>query len=245
VPPETILVLGGTAEANALVRRVAADRPQARVVLSLAGRTAAPTLLPVAETRIGGFGGPDGLASFLSLQGVTRLVDATHPFAVGISRNARAGARLAGVPRIALVRPAWEPVPGDRWIEADCLLAAAQTLPAGAQAFLALGRQHLAPFAARQDVTFVVRMIDPPAKPLPFPATLVLGRPEEAEVEEALFRRLAVTHLVARNSGGALSYAKIEAARRLGLPVVMIRRMAAPEPPVAPDVEAVMRWLSA
>ncbi|WP_152047759.1 cobalt-precorrin-6A reductase [Aureimonas psammosilenae] len=245
MPAETVLVLGGTAEASILVQRIAAAFPRWRVILSLAGRTLAPVLPGGGEVRIGGFGGREGLAAFIRLEGVTHLVDATHPFAAGISRNAAEAAATTGVRRIALLRPAWEEQPGERWIKVDCLAAAAESLPPGARTFLALGRQHLSPFARRNDVSFTVRMVDPPTEPLPFPAELVLGKPGPAEAEEELFRALAVTHLVSRNSGGAASYAKIEAARRLGLAVVMIERAAAPPPPLAATLGEVMAWLNA
>lgn len=243
-PAETILILGGTAEVNALVSRLCESEPARRIVLSLAGRTARPILPAGCEIRIGGFGGAEGLAAFLREAGVSWLVDATHPFAAGISRNAAAAAALAGVRRIAFVRPAWDTRPGDNWIDVDCLGAARDALPVGARPFLALGRQHLAPFAHRPDLTPVVRMIDRPEPPLAFAADVVLGRPSSnAETETALLRRLGVTHLVCRNSGGAASYAKVEAARRLGLPVVMIARPPAPAPPLAGSLDAVLALL--
>lgn len=247
MPAETILILGGTAEASRLARRSTEELPAARTILSLAGRTREPSLPHGCEVRIGGFGGRDGLATFIRQEGVTRLVDATHPFAVGISRSAAEAARIADVPRLALARPAWRATTGERWIDADCLGAAVDALPAGAHAFLALGRQHLAPFARRAaDVRFAVRMFDPPAESPPFPARLVLGKPSADWREEAaLFRQLGITHLVSRNSGGTASYPKIEAARRLGLPVVMIRRTSDPAPPVVRSVEDVMAWLGA
>lgn len=240
---ETILILGGTAEASILAGRIAARWPDRRLIVSLAGRTKSPAL-PTGEVRIGGFGGAEGLAAFLRAEAVTRLVDATHPFAAGISRNAAKAAGIAGTPRLALVRPAWTPLPGDRWIEVDCLGAARDALPANARAFLALGRQHLAPFGRRPDLRLVVRMIDPPEPPLPFPAEIVLGKPSgNPDAEAALLRETRATHLVCRNSGGSASYAKIEAARRLVLPVVMIARP--PEEPGerAETVDAVMAWL--
>ncbi|MEF2550779.1 cobalt-precorrin-6A reductase [Aurantimonas sp. A2-1-M11] len=242
-PPETILVLGGTAEANLLVSRLSKAARAPRIILSLAGRTAAPILPPGCEIRIGGFGGADGLAAFLRETGVTWLVDATHPFAAGISRNAAKAADNAAVPRIALVRPAWEMRPGDHWIAVDCLGAARDALPKGARPFLALGRQHLAPFAHRPDLTPVVRMIDAP-EPLAFAAEIVLGRPSaDPHAEAALMSECAITHLVCRNSGGAASYAKVAAARTLGLPVVMIARPPAPPPPLAGSVDAVLALL--
>ena len=244
-PAETVLVLGGTAEANALVEALLRHRPDWRVVLSLAGRTRAPRTPAGCEIRIGGFGGADGLARYLGEEAVTRLVDATHPFAAGMSRNAEAAASIAKVERIALVRPPWEPQPGDRWTGVDCLGAARDALPPGARPFLALGRQHLAPFRHRSDLSPVVRMIEPPDPALPFPAELVLGRPSASEADEAaLFERFSITHLVCRNSGGGASYAKLAAARALALPVVMIDRPPQPAPPVAASVEAVLALLA-
>ncbi|GGE17117.1 precorrin-6A reductase [Aureimonas endophytica] len=245
MPADTILLLGGTAEANALARRIAAEMPATRLIVSLAGRTASPQR-PADEVRIGGFGGSAGLAHVLRAEGVTRLVDATHPFAIGISRAAAEAAERAGVPRLALQRPAWEAIAGDDWHRVPCLKAAAASLPAGATVFLALGRQHLAPFAARPDLRFVTRMVEPPAEPLPFPARLVFGKPgEDWRAEAALLAETGADWLVSRNSGGAASYAKIEAARRLGLPVTLIERMAAPAPPVVATIAAVMDWLGA
>lgn len=240
---EAILLLGGTAEAAILARRIAGERPGDRLVTSLAGRTLAPDR-GEGETRIGGFGGAGGLAAFLRAERITRLVDATHPFAAGISRNAAAAASEAGVPHIALLRPPWEREAGEHWIEASCLKGARDALPLGARPFLALGRQHIAPFRHRPDLAPVLRMVDPPAGPLPFTATLILGRPgASAEAEVALMRDHAVTHLVSRNSGGARSHAKIAAAGLLGLPVVMIARPPEPDGPLARGVEAVMAWL--
>ncbi|WP_082652388.1 cobalt-precorrin-6A reductase [Aureimonas sp. AU12] len=240
---EAILLLGGTTEAVILARRIAGERPGDRLVTSLAGRTLAPDR-GEGETRTGGFGGAAGLAAFLREERITRLVDATHPFAAGISRNAAAAATEAGIPRIALLRPPWMRAAGEHWIEVACLGAARDALPLGARPFLALGRQHIAPFRHRPDLAPVLRMVDPPAEPLPFTATLILGKPgASVEAEAALLRDHAVTHLVSRNSGGTRSHAKIAAARRLGLPVVMIARPPEPDGPLARGIDEVMAWL--
>lgn len=234
---ETFLVLGGTAEANKLVAALRAARPDARIILSLAGRTTTPVLPAGCEIRVGGFGGSDGLAEYLRQEAVTWVLDATHPFAAGISRNAIRAVDTAGTRRIVLVRPPWVPEQGDRWTSVACLAGARDALPANARPFLALGRQHLAPFAARPDLHPVVRMIEAPVPPLPFPAEIVLARPSaDVGQEAALLRRLAVTHLVCRNSGGSASFAKIAAARVLGLEVIMIDRPPEPSPPVVRSV---------
>lgn len=241
-----ILLLGGTAEASLLAARLGREQPGVHLVLSLAGRTREPLVPAFGEMRIGGFGGATGLAAYLAAERITHLVDATHPFAMGMSRNVTEAASATGVPRIALVRPPWVKGSGDLWTEVDCLAAARDALPGGARPFLALGAQHVAPFRHRPDLQIVWRVVDPPEAALPFPATLVLGRPSTDPAEEAaLFAQHGITHLVCRNSGGTRAHAKIEAARRLRLPVAMIRRPPAPEPPVAHDLDAVLAWLDA
>lgn len=238
-----ILILGGTAEATRLAEWARQDIAPQRLVLSLAGRTLAPDQPKGVEARIGGFGGATGLTDWLTTERITHLVDATHPFAPGISRNATEAAAAAGVARLTLHRPGWDEASGDRWQRVDCLRAARDALPLGARPFLALGRQHIAPFRHRADLRIALRVVDPPVD-LPFTADVVLGKPGDRAAEIALFQRLGVTHLVCRNSGGAASYAKIEAARMLELPVVLIDRPAPPPPPVVGSVEAALAWLA-
>jgi precorrin-6A/cobalt-precorrin-6A reductase len=222
---ETVLILGGTREAAELAAEMVREHPDWRVITSLAGRTREPK--PVAgEVRIGGFGGPEGLAAFLEQERITRLIDATHPFANRISANAKAAATLACVPLDIRTREPWRRQPGDDWAEVATLEEARDALSAGARVLLALGSQHIAPFATRGDVHFVVRMVDPPEEPLALPDhEIVTGLPgRTAEEEAALLERHAITHIVCRNSGGNGAYAKIEAARQFDLPVIMIAR---------------------
>ena len=222
---ETVLILGGTREAAELAATLVKDHTGWRVVTSLAGRTKEPKPL-AGEVRTGGFGGAEGLADYLRAEGVTRLIDATHPFARRISENARQAARMAGVRLEVRMRPPWKRQDGDRWIEVGSLEEACDAIPAGARVLLALGRQHIAPFAARADVHFLVRMVDPPETPLALPDhELLLSRPADtADEEAALLKAHDITHVVCRDSGGDGAYAKIAAARALGLPVIMIGR---------------------
>lgn len=221
--PQKILILGGTAEARTLAKELTDEGHS--VTTSLAGRTVDP-ILPVGTVRIGGFGGVEGLATFLREEGFDRMIDATHPFARRISENAIQAATIAGVPLEQRLRPRWQKQPGDRWKSVHSLAAAAGALPTGATVFLALGRQYLDAFADRSDCRFVIRMVDPPQAPLAFSHhTLVLGKPASAPEREAdLLTTHAITHLVCRNSGGPAGYAKIIAARRLDLQVIMIER---------------------
>ena len=224
-PSETILILGGTREAAELARELVASKPAARIVTSLAGRTKEPAPL-AGEVRIGGFGGVEGLIRFIEENTVTRLIDATHPFARQISANAVEAAKFSGVPLEIRTRKPWTRQPGDTWIEVESLEAARDAIPPRARVLLALGSQHIGLFASREDVHFVVRMIDKPETPLALPDhALVLGRPgDTAAVETMLLIAHSITHIVCRNSGGRAAYAKIEAARELGLPVIMVGR---------------------
>ncbi len=237
-----ILLLGGTAEASELADRLAQDG-RFPLIYSLAGRTREPDL-PNCEVRVGGFGGTEGLELFLLKNDIALVVDATHPFATQISENAFAAAKYTGAARIALVRPLWVPDLQDLWHTVSSLEEAARVLPAGAHAFLALGSQYVAGFAQRTDVGFTLRMIDRP-ETLPLEnCGIITGKPgTTADEEVRLFTELEITHLVCRNSGGSAGYAKIAAARQLGLPVILIERPPAPQPPHLSSVNQVLAFI--
>ena len=242
-----LLILGGTGEAAALARGVAARFGDAiDVTTALAGRTSRPGPIP-GMVRIGGFGGPQGLSDYLAGQRIDRLIDATHPFAADISRAARLACDTLRVPRLMLLRSPWRRHPLDRWIEVDSIEAAAQIVGrVGRRALLTVGASEIAAFAPATGVRFIVRMIDPPRERLPLRFhEVVLGRGPFALTEERhLLQRHAVDVLVCKASGGAATEAKLVAARELSLPVIMVRR-----PPVerglsVDNVEAALDWLA-
>lgn len=242
--PRTVLILGGTDVARRLAAALDAH-PRLVPVTALAGRTAEPARV-AGEVRVGGFGGAAGLAGFLRSRAIAAVVDATHPFARTISRNAADAAAATGLPLLRLERPPWPRQAGDQWIEVPDMAGAAAALPAPtATVFLAIGRQELRPFAARPQHRYILRMIDPPDGPLPVEAAhLVLARgPFAEDAEAALLESLAVDVLVSKNAGGAATYGKIAAARRLGLPVVMVDRPALPAAPVVASVDQAIAWL--
>ncbi|HEV8680888.1 MAG TPA: cobalt-precorrin-6A reductase [Stellaceae bacterium] len=242
-----LLILGGTGEAAALARGALVRFGDGMAVTTaLAGRTRHPG--PIAGTvRIGGFGGAAGLASYLADHDVDRLIDATHPFAVTISHAARLAADRTGVPRLALVRPAWRRHPLDRWIEVDSIEAAATLVGrVGRRALLTLGAGAVPAFSRATEVRFVVRLIDPPQTPLPLPLhELVLGRgPFSVVGERHLLQRHAIDVVVCKASGGSATEAKLIAARELGLPVIMVRRPMAEPGPAVETVEGALDWLA-
>jgi precorrin-6A/cobalt-precorrin-6A reductase len=240
-----LLILGGSAEAAILANRLA-ERVDIHVISSLAGRVENPKV-PMGEVRIGGFGGVDGLRAYLTEQAIDVVVDATHPFAVQISRNAAEACPLAGVPLLALNRPAWSRVDGDLWCEVpDAAAAAALVERLGKRIFLTLGRQELAPFAECSESWFLIRCIDMPKEVLPPNREIVLSRgPFTLAAETSLLRDRNIDVLVSKNSGGSATYSKIVAARSLGIPVVMITRPTRPKSLIAQSVEEVLLWISA
>ncbi|MBI2256623.1 MAG: cobalt-precorrin-6A reductase [Proteobacteria bacterium] len=239
-----ILILGGTGEGMALATALAA-RPDCHVISSLAGRVANPKL-PPGEVRIGGFGGPLGLADYLRANGIAAIIDATHPFARRMGWNAAEAAVQAGVKLLRFARPAWVPQSGDRWIEVDDWDGAVAVLQQDAKrVFLALGRQELAPFTVLKDIAFVIRSVEAPDAGLAFAqAEVVLARgPFKFEDEHALLQSRAIDHLVCKNSGGSATDGKLQAARELGITVVMQRRPARPDVPQVSNIDAALAWV--
>ena len=198
-----ILILGGTTEARLLAEQLSARRDLA-VTLSLAGRTSKPVPHPV-PLRIGGFGGADGLADHLRAERIDRLIDATHPYAAVMSHHAADAARLADVPLLALRRPAWAQVAGDRWTEVADVHDAARALGAAPRrVFLALGRNEIAAFEAAPQHMYVVRSVDSVDPPLAVPhATYIEARgPFREDDDRALLTAHAIDVVVSKNSGG-------------------------------------------
>jgi precorrin-6A/cobalt-precorrin-6A reductase len=239
-----ILILGGTAEARRLAERMAA-RADLDVILSLAGRTAKPAAQPV-PVRSGGFGGSDGLADYLKRQRIEALIDATHPYAAIMAGNAARAAASTGVPLLALKRPPWVEVAGDRWIEVVDMRAAVDALGmAPRRVFLALGRKELAPFVAAPQHSYLVRSVDPVEPPLAVPhARYVTARGPFSEVDDrALLAAHEIEIVVAKNSGGAATYGKLAAARGLGVAVILLRRPALPSVLTVSTVDDAMAWI--
>ncbi len=216
-----VLILGGTAEAGALARSLATGG-QATPILSLAGLTEAAPVEGVIM-RSGGFGGWEGLADYLRATGVAAVFDATHPFAARITEHAARACTSAGVPRFRLQRAEWQIQPGDRWHAVASLPAGLDwLLPRARRVFVTLGRKSLTELGGAHAFTFVMRGITRPPD-LPDNVVWVTGRPPfpvEAEIE--LLRRHEIRALFIQASGGELTYAKLAAARELGLPVVML-----------------------
>ncbi|MEO1328493.1 MAG: cobalt-precorrin-6A reductase [Pseudomonadota bacterium] len=239
------LILAGSAEARRLSALLAQD-PEVSPLASLAGATANPQSYDV-PTRIGGFGGVEGLVRYLQANAIDAIVDATHPFATQISANAAAAARMTRRPLVRLTRAAWRPTGRVRWRNAASALDAAAMPPKGARAFLAVGGRSIEPFCARTDYWRAARRIDPPDAPPPFsPGDWIIASPPFAEADErALLKALKIDLLIAKNAGGEQGWAKLAAAADLGVPIILIDRPTLPRAETFETVEETIAALKA
>ncbi len=238
-----ILLLGGTAEARRLSTELAAY-PGIDLIVSLKGLTQQPRAY-AGQVRIGGFGGVGGLCAYLCTHEIAACIDATHPFAAQMAHNALEACARAACPQIRLVRPEWQPGAGDRWIRVPTIADAADAVPTDSVVFVALGAIGSQLFAERTAARMIVRTVDPVQPEHRIPRTTYLtGLPDGSVAAEAdLMRQYGVTHVAVRNSGGSAGRGKLEAARNLGVPVVMVER-----PPIGPgrvvsDIAAIRDWL--
>jgi len=238
-----VLILGGTAAALDLSEALVALN--FTVITSLAGRTQQPRS-PAGDLRIGSFGGVAGLVSYVQQERIDAVVDATHPFAAQMSEQAAIAAQTCAIPHLMLVRPAWEPEPGDRWLSVPTLQAAADNLPASAQrVFLTIGRREISTFAGKSDRWFLMRLLEPPPAETKLPpGTILYGRPPfTVEQERHWMQHYRIDTLVSKNSGGTATYAKIQAAQELGLPVVMVEQPPLPEGDRVATVPEAVQWV--
>jgi len=238
----TVLVLAGTSDARLLLERLNSTD----VIASLAGATRSPAALPC-ETRIGGFGGVDGLRDYLQQAGITAVVDATHPFASQMTQTAASVCQALDIPHVILQRPEWGATDADDWRFVDQIAEIPAIIPIGATVFLGTGRQTLDEFRCLEGRKLLARVIDPPQKPFPHEngAFLVGTPPFSIDHEVALFTEKKIDFLVVKNAGGAKSRSKLDAAAQLGLPVVMINRPKLPVADVVGTVDAALDWVRA
>jgi precorrin-6A/cobalt-precorrin-6A reductase len=238
-----LLLLAGTSDARRIAQGLA--ETDVTTIASLAGLTRQPIDLPC-ETRVGGFGGQDGFRLYLQTANIDAVVDATHPFAARMSQTAATICKALNIPHVQMLRPEWQPEPGDSWTEVASEAEVAALVPRGATVFLATGRQTLKCYGNMTGRRLICRQIDPPDHPFPFPGgEFLVGRPPFSVQDEVnLFQNLGVDWLVVKNSGGQASHSKLEAARLLGIPVAMIKRPTQPDCTRLSRVPEVLDWVA-
>lgn len=241
-PPNKILILGGTAEGRKLADLI--TEAGLDVVTSLAGRVKRPRL-PQGEVRIGGFGGPQRMGRYLLESSIDLVIDATHPFAEKISASALEAATSTGTPMLRLNRPQWTPGEGDNWLSVPSAEEAARLVQERfKRPLLTIGRQQLSAFAGDARSSYLIRCVEPPEGKLPRRYLLMFDRgPFDFDSEHSLLRRHRIDVVVTKNSGGDATAAKLEAARSLHIPVIMIERPPSPPVPTVHTVAEAAQWI--
>ena len=241
-----ILVLGGTAEARHIVSTLAQDDDKHEVILSLAGVTPNPAKIDEKiALRLGGFGGIKGLVEWLEAEKINTLIDATHPYAEQISAHATEASAMLGIKRLTLWRDSWQPHPDDDFNAFTTWEELLGAIPSQAKVLVTAGQEGIKALSNRDDITLIARAMKEPQE-LSLKIHFIKAAPSQSWREEAdLMQKHAITHLVAKDSGGEASYAKIIAARNLSLPVLLIARPAPPPPPLYSTPESLLAALVA
>ncbi|MEH6402144.1 MAG: cobalt-precorrin-6A reductase [Sneathiella sp.] len=220
---KNILLIGGTGDAVQINKELCGWK-DVTLVTSLAGRTLNPTAL-IGEVLLQGFTDHGGLDQFLRHRKIDLVIDASHPFAAGMSIKAFEICGSQKVPLIRYDRKPWENE-GRDWMEVNDLSEAASRLTQFDRIFLTVGRQELQSFSGLRDKFFLVRSIeDIEFEPARSVVQHIRSRgPFSVEDEIALMTNNNIDVIVSKNSGGEATYAKIAAAQSLSIPVIMVKR---------------------
>lgn len=244
---KTVLLLGGTSEASQLVRMLHDDH-RVEVIFSLAGVTKHPVLPQTVKTRLGGFGGVAGMVAWIKAHSIDYLMDATHPFAQQMTNHAWQAAQICQIPFLTIQRPAWQKQEGDQWHEVNSVSEAAITLgEKPLRVFLTIGRKDLLPFKENPiPHHYWIRSVDAPnAVVLPLYAEVITAKgPFDEQEEYDFLQQHHIERMVTKNSGGQTVYAKISAARKLSIPVIMIQRSTMPSLPSVSTADQAQQWLA-
>ncbi|KHQ52157.1 MULTISPECIES: precorrin-6A/cobalt-precorrin-6A reductase [Mameliella] len=227
-----IVIIGGAAEAHELARAL----PGAHVRLPTRERVARRWPGPVSLGPV--------TADWLRDSGARVVVEAGHPCDVETAFAVARAARAAGLPLLQLVRPEWRPTRRDRWVALRDVRAAAEVIPARARVLVATGRAALPGLRALRAHVLMRRIGGGQA---PFPLRrgryLPADGPFSVAEEIRLLRRERIDWLMVHNAGGPGGWPKLEAARRLHLPVAMIARPRRPGGPRVASVKEALAWL--
>ena len=241
---QNLLILGGTSESSSLAHLI--SKTEFNATISYAGRVERIRQQPI-QKRIGGFGGVDGLTSYIISNCITHLIDATHPFAAKMSQNAILACQNTNIPFAALTRPQWQKQKTDNWYLVPDIKTAVAALDCNPKrVMLAIGRMHLAHFYKNPQHFYLLRLVDRPVKPLAFTNQVIeVSRgPFTTNEDKLLLSKYKIDLMVAKNAGGNATYAKIEAARQLKIKVIMIERPVISDRLTFYNPEEVLQWIS-
>lgn len=218
-----ILVVGGTADGRYLASEL--DALGVDVIYSIAGIVRKATL-PCAVVS-GGFSQFGGLEKFVLDNDITHLVDATHPFAQKMSNKIAQVSNILLLPAIRFHRKAWQKTAQDNWIEVTQWPELIEKLAHHQSLFITAGQvtQTVLDQLAAQAQHLLLRTAMPVKITLPNNVTWIKAiGPFELEHEKQLIAQYKIDAIISKNSGGESTYAKIQAAAEVGIPVYQFKR---------------------
>ena len=229
-----LLILGGTREAKLLTKKLI--NLDVDIIYSIAGLVRWPELN--CEIISGGFSQRGGLSEYLRIEKIDCLVDVTHPFARKITQQALRSSVELNIPCYSFERPEWQQQVGDNWFLANdqnqLLSELALAINMGSKnIFYTLGKiqQQLAleldAIAELNEVFGSARYIVRSTKETELPQYahwLQAIGPYNYANELALLKEYEIDLIVCKNSGGEATKAKLDAARELGIRILMLQR---------------------
>lgn len=219
-----LLILGGTSEGIELAKQDYG--PEMHVTYSIAGLVRTPRL--ACDVIAGGFKKHGGLTSYLKSNDIAAVLDATHPYAVNISSQARKSAEGLSIPYWRFERPPWQKQDGDAWFEFEEINELVGSISNFKNVLLTAGqfeKKTLDRLTLNLGQKQYLRTLIQPELDIPDTTTWIQGiGPFDLESELSLLRRYDIDALVTKNSGGSATAAKLQAARIEGLPVFILNR---------------------
>lgn len=222
-----LLIFGGTTEGRVLARELLAMG--ARVTVSVATPLGAEELEDISGLELW-VGRKDEGELEKAVGDFDLCIDATHPYAVLATANIRSACEKAGIPLRRLLRPESR---AEGVISVDSCAQAAEFL-AGQEGnvLLTTGAKELPAFGSLPKERLFVRVLPCheslnacEALGIPHRNILALQGPFGQKLNEAILEQYRVSWLVTKDGGAAGGFPeKLAAARKLGVPVVLVRR---------------------
>jgi len=223
-----LLLLGGTADGRCLAEVL--HQHNINITYSIAGLVRMPQV--ACHVVSGGFSALGGLEHFIVEEKINAIVDATHPYAQNISIKAASAAKACHIPYWRFHRQEWQAQAEDDWLFVNHWQAALPVLAKKRSILLTAGQfeqeliDHLGNHSQQQQLLRTA--VAPKAVLPPTMKWLKAIGPFVYKDELALMQAHKIDALVSKNSGGDSTVAKLQAARTLAVPVIMLQRPSLP-----------------
>ena len=222
-----IVIFGGTTEGRELSAALSARGVAVTVCVATPYGREEQGDVPGVTVLTGRRSGEEKLAL---LRTAALCVDATHPYATGITESVRAACAAANVPYRRLLRRAGDT--SDALLVADAAEAAEYLQNTEGNVLLTTGAKELSAFAALPRERLYARVLPShegitacEAAGIPHRNIIAMQGPFSEELNAALLRQFHIVYLVTKDGGAAGGYPeKARAAKTCGARLIVLRR---------------------